>query len=265
MSSGILRDAFRAFTTGCAFITTEGPNGPNVMAAEWTFNVSYHPFLILVSVDPANMTHNLIRESKEFGVNLVAEDQVAAMAFAGHFSKADTDKLSSELFETVPAKRIRVPMIRGSLLAAECRLVEEIPLGDHTGFLGEVVEFTLNQDARPLVLHHGSRHLGERIQRAPGIALAVTPMRAHAGGDIHIRGQLTAADRGEVEVVAAIRGPAGVLMPAGQVRSVSDGEFRMTANLPLDLAPGIYTVSARVEKAEGRARFEVIGSPALRP
>ena len=118
MPSGNLRDAFPAFTTTCALITTDGPHGPNVMAAEWTFNVSYRPFLILVAIDPGNRTHDMILESQEFGVNLVAEDQVAAMGFAGHYSKADTDKLSSEAFDTFPAKHIRAPLIRGALLAA---------------------------------------------------------------------------------------------------------------------------------------------------
>ena len=84
MSSTMLRDAYRAFTTSCAWITTHGSDGPNVMAAEWAFNVSYDPFLILVAIDPANRTHDLILESKEFGVNLIPEDQVTAMAFAGH-------------------------------------------------------------------------------------------------------------------------------------------------------------------------------------
>src|SRR5512136_2907530 len=123
MSMESLRDAFRAFTTTCALITTDGPRGPNVMAAEWTFNVSYRPFLILVAIDPANATHDIILESKEFGVNLVSEDQTAAMAFAGHFSKAEVDKLSSERFETYPGQTIHAPMIRGALLNAECRLL----------------------------------------------------------------------------------------------------------------------------------------------
>ncbi len=257
MSSENLRDAFRAFTTTCALITTDGPKGPNIMAAEWTFQVSYHPFLVLVSIDPANLTHDMIRASKEFGVNLVSEDQVAGMAFAGHFSKTDTDKLSSELFETVPGKVIKVPMIRGALLAAECRLVQEIPLGDHTGFLGEVIAFTVEPDAQPVVLHHGSRHLGDRIQRAPGVAVSVTPMRASPGQAIEVAGQLTAAERAGVEVSLVADGPSPVPLLAGPVRSSGDGEFRMAATVPLNALPGTYVVSARAGTAEGRARFEV--------
>ncbi len=257
MSAGNLRDAFRAFTTGCALITTDGPQGPNVMAAEWTFNVSYNPFLILVSIDPANRTHDLIHETREFGVNLVSEEQTAAMAFAGHYSKVDTDKLSSELFDTVPAKKIKAPMIRGSLLAAECRLIQEIPMGDHTGFVGEVVELSVDPDGKPLVLHRGSRHLGERIVHSPHVSVAITPMTVTRGGSITITGELTAAERAEAAVSLEIHGPDPVPLGTDALTSTEDGGFHATAQLPQGLRPGSYTVVARSGAVEGRARFEV--------
>jgi len=37
-TSNNVDEAFRQFTTTVAFITTHGSRGPNVMAAEWTFN-----------------------------------------------------------------------------------------------------------------------------------------------------------------------------------------------------------------------------------
>lgn len=257
MPTATPRDAFRAFTTGCALITTDGPLGPNVMAAEWTFNVSYDPFLILVSIDPANRTHDIIHETREFGVNVVSESQIAAMAFAGHYSKADTDKLSSGLFEVVPAKKIRAPMILGSLLQAECRLVQEIPMGDHTGFLGEVVEFSADPAGKPVVLHHGSRHLGERIARSPAVSLAVTPMRAAPGASIAIVGELTGAERAGVPVSLEVSGPAPFPLPGGSVRTTTEGELQVSASLPPDLIPGTYTVTASTAGAKGQAQFDV--------
>ncbi len=257
MSSGTLRDAFRAFTTGCAFITTNGPQGENVMAAEWTFNVSYDPFLILVSIGPANRTHDLIREAKEFGVNLVSENQIAAMAFAGHYSKADTDKLSSELFDVLPGTVIKAPMIRGSLLRAECRLVQEIPMGDHTGFLGEVVEFAVEPDLAPVVLHRGSRRLGERIVRAPAVMIAVTPMKAAPGESIAVTGELAAPERAAASIALEVSGPAAVALPSDPLRSSENGEFHAIVNLPPGLRPGRYRITARSGDAKGVARFDV--------
>jgi flavin reductase (DIM6/NTAB) family NADH-FMN oxidoreductase RutF len=40
----------------------------NVMACEWTMNVSFNPFKILCVVGIETLTHAYITESKEFGV-----------------------------------------------------------------------------------------------------------------------------------------------------------------------------------------------------
>lgn len=258
MVSATPRDAFRAFTTTCALITTEGPQGPNVMAAEWTFNVSYDPFLILVLIDPENRTHDMILESKEFGVNLVADDQVTAMAFAGHYSKADTDKLSSEAFRTFPAKKIKAPMIQGSVLAAECRLVDHYTMGDHTAFLGEVLEFTVDPGRNPVVLHHGSRTLGERVVRGEGAVVAVTPMTARPGETVTAVGELTGAARGirEIELTLSSEGPAAVRVVA---TSDAEGGFRADLALPPSLPPGEHTLVARSGSLQARARLHVQG------
>lgn len=257
MASESLSDAYRAFTTGPALITTATAAGPNVMAAEWTFNVSYDPFLILVSVDPGNRTHDLIREAQEFGVNIVSEDQVAAMGFAGHYSKSDTDKLSSELFETFPAKRIRAPLVRGSLLAAECRLVREIPLGDHTGFLGEVLEFSVDPSRRPLVLHRGSRRLGEKIARQPGIALAATPMEAKAGEEVVVTGEFTSPQQPDGTVSVQLQRADGNVLAAAETSTASGGVFRLRLAIPSSARTDAYRLVARSGEAEGRARIHV--------
>lgn len=257
MSSENMRDAFRTFTTTCALITTDGPRGPNVMAAEWAFNVSYDPFLILVAIDPANRTHDMILESKEFGVNLVSEDQVAAMGFAGHYSKEDTDKLSSELFDTYPGKKIRAPMIRNALLQAECRLVQTHVLGDHTAFVGEVLEFSVAPEGKPVALHHGSRRLGERIARPPGLVVAVTPMQAKPGTGLEATGELTGPGRAGQTVEVWLRDPAGNVVAKGEALTDDEGGFRSPLELPDSTPAGRYHVEARSGGLTGRAHLEI--------
>ncbi len=257
MSSPNLRDAYRAFTTTCALITTDGPTGPNVMAAEWTFNVSYHPFLILVAIDPGNRTHDMILASEEFGVNLVADDQVTAMGFAGHFSKADTDKLSSDAFETYPASKIRAPLLRGALLSAECRLVAHYPMGDHTAFVGEVVEFSVDPEKQPVLLHHGSRRLGDRILRSPGIVVAATPVEAAPGTPLAVTGELTAEPRDAQRLEVELRAGDGRVVSAVSTQTAQDGSFQATLDAHGFDSPGPWTVLARSGSLEGRAHLVV--------
>lgn len=257
MSSGTLRDAYRAFTSTVALITTNGPKGPNVMAAEWTFNVSYDPFLISVHINPENVTHDEILAAGEFGVNLVSEAQVGAMAFAGHYSKGDTDKLSSELFETYPGKRIKSLMLKDALLNAECRLVQHFAIGDHTAFVGEVVEFSVDATKKPVVLHQGSRHLGPRIERTPTIGVAATPMRALPGGTVKVVGELVAPDRARKALHIELIAPDGGGRTVVESNTDEHGYFEATLSLPDTARDGVYTVRARAGDVEGRARVDV--------
>ncbi len=255
MSSQNLRDAFRAFTTTCALITVNGPRGPNVMAAEWTFNVSYSPFLIAVHVDKENVTHDEILAAGEFGVNLLAEDQGAEMRFAGHFSKADTEKLSSAAFDTYPGKRIRAPMIRGSLLNAECRLVQQLPIGDHTAFIGEVIAFSVEPDARPLILHRGSHGLGERLERRPGVVVAATPSRIRAGRPFKVDAELSTPHPGTWTL--ALVAEDGAERVLRTLHPDGESTFEAEVEIPDDAPPGHYGLILREGELEGRARVEV--------
>jgi len=226
------------------------------MAAEWTYNISYHPFLIAVHVDKANVTHDEILAAGEFGVNLLSEDQGAAMRFAGHFSKADTDKLSSTTFETYPAKRINAPMIRGSLMNAECRLVQHEVLGDHTMFVGEVLEFSVNPGASPLILHHGSHRLGEKIERQPGITMAATPSRIRAGEPIKVVAEFSAAHQGPWSLLFVT--PSGAERLLQELHHDGGDTFEAAVTIPRDTPPGAYTIIARGGGVDGRAHLEIV-------
>ncbi|HEY7588153.1 MAG TPA: flavin reductase [Thermoplasmata archaeon] len=257
MASKNLRDAYRAFTTSVALITTNGPRGPNVMAAEWTSHVSYDPFLLSVHIDPANVTHDAILAAGEFGVNLAAEDQIDAMGLAGHYSKAETDKLSSELFATYPGRKVRAPMLHGSLLNAECRLVQSLRLGDHTAFIGEVLDFEVHPEMRPIVLHRGSHHLGRRIERRPRVVVTATPMEVTAGRSVSVIGEYTAPDRSHRPVTILLLDGDGTEILSASAETDEDGSYRARLRLPPGVAMGDYRLVSRIGPMEGGARVRV--------
>ncbi len=251
------RQAYRQFTTTVGLITTHGSRGPNVMAAEWTFNISYDPFLISVHIDPTEATHGAIVETGEFGVNLLAEDQVVAMGFAGHFSKYDIDKLSSEVFETYPAKRIRAPMIRGAILNAECRLIQRLTLGDHTAFVGEVVEFSVDKSKGPVVLHRGPRRLGLRIRRSLALVVAVAPSEAKPGTALKVAGELTAPSRASKTLHISLLDAKGSPVAQVPAKTGQGGDVTLVIDIPSDAPPGDYVVEGRYRSATGRARLRI--------
>ncbi len=159
------------FITNVGLITSTGPYGNNIMAAEWTHHVSYSPGLIAVCIGLNKATLENIRATKEFGVSIAATDQNVLSSVSGRNSGKDIDKIKAlkELgFKFYKAKKIKPLMVEGAVLNIECKLFKEIELGDHVMFVGEVVETSLNKGKEPLAYHKIKYwKIGENIPQPP--------------------------------------------------------------------------------------------------
>ncbi len=161
----------RKFVTNVGLITSYGKYGQNIMAAEWTHHISYSPALIVACIHPSDATATNIEETKEFGVNLAAVGQNVLSSVAGGSTGKEVDKIKvlEELgIKFYEAKNIKPLMVKGAAMNAECKLLKAIPLGDHTMFIGEVVEISaIDKDPTegPIVYHDGNYwKFGGKIQ-----------------------------------------------------------------------------------------------------
>lgn len=142
--------------TGISMITSDGKLGKNVMAAEWTMQISYDPMLIAVFVHESAATFKNIRETKEFGVNVASDKQTSLVNIAGGYSKTEIDKLDiKNSFNLIKSNHIKPPMIDGCIVNAECKLVTMKKLGDHTMIVGKVVSIKHDATKKPLIYHTG--------------------------------------------------------------------------------------------------------------
>lgn len=157
------------FITNVGLITSTGPEGPNIMAAEWTHQVSYRPALMAVHIHKRNATYRNIAATKEFGINIASSDQNVLSSVAGGYSGVEFDKFEAakELgFRFRDGAEIDAPMVEGSVITMECRVVQEIVLGDHVMIVGEVLSADLDTGKKPLVYHHNTYwEIGPHIER----------------------------------------------------------------------------------------------------
>lgn len=156
------------FITNVGLITSNGPNSQNVMAAEWTHHVSYSPGLMAVCVGQGKATNENIKATKEFGVSIAADDQNVLASIAGGSSGKKVDKIAvlKELgFKFYKAKKINVMMVEGAAMNVECKVVHIAELGDHTMFVGEVLEAKLS--AKEPIIYHGNKYfkVGEGVEK----------------------------------------------------------------------------------------------------
>ncbi len=149
-----MNEAHRYFVTGVSMVTSSGIKGSNVMAVEWTMQISYDPMLIAIFIHKGSVTLDNILKTKEFGVNVASDEQSTAISTAGGFSRIELDKLLiTDVFKTVKPKKIKTPLIRGCVLSAECRLVMKKTMGDHVMVVGKVVQIQHDKTKKPLIYH----------------------------------------------------------------------------------------------------------------
>lgn len=252
MTPEFMREAARHFTTTVALITTHGKDGPNVMSAEWTFNVSYKPMRIIVLVSDDEATHANIMQAKEFGVNFASDDQAILANLAGAYTGKEVSKLSSELFHTYPAKRIHAPMILGCFLNAECRLIQPFETGDHTMFLGEVVEIQHDATKNPLL--YGKRkywHRGEPIKRPPLLYVTCT---VHPD-QVRMDGRLQGIEK-HPQNIALTLNRTGEEILKETVETDQYGYFELIRNPKATPSKGVYLAEAKWNDLTGKATIE---------
>jgi len=161
-----MENAQRYFLTGVSLITSVGHKGQNVMAAEWTIQISHDPMLIAVFIHKGSTTLENIIKTKEFGVNVSSEEQTTAVSISGGYSRKEIDKLSiCDSFKLIKPKKIKSPLIAGCIINAECRLLTTKKIGDHTMIVGKVVSIQYDKTKKPLVYHQGRYfRIGSMIQ-----------------------------------------------------------------------------------------------------
>lgn len=141
-------------------ITSNGPQGPNVMAAEWVIQISYSPILVAIFIHHGSHTIKNIEKTKEFGINVASKEQTTEVSVAGGYSGSEIDKLKiKNIFKISKPHKIKTPMISNCTINAECKLVRKEKLGDHVMLVGKVVHMKHDDTKSPLIYHRG-RYFG---------------------------------------------------------------------------------------------------------
>jgi len=131
-----------------AIITTKSGEKINGMTAAWVAQASFEPPLVVVSIAPERYTHQLITESKVFAVNILSEGQVKLGRKFGLKSGRDVDKFKGVDYVT---KKTGSPILKDVYAYLDCELHKTCNAGDHTLFIGEVVEYKVWEGKKPLV------------------------------------------------------------------------------------------------------------------
>ncbi len=131
--------ALNIMPTALTLIGSSWQGTDNVMTAGWAVCCSVRPPLVSVYIYHKWFTRELISQSREFVVNVLASDQVEVSEICGTVSGRKADKYAKAKLQTRRGEKVNVPLIEGCLANLECKVVAEYEVGDHTLFVGEIV------------------------------------------------------------------------------------------------------------------------------
>jgi flavin reductase (DIM6/NTAB) family NADH-FMN oxidoreductase RutF/rubredoxin len=121
----------------------------NGQIANTAIQVTSEPPTVAVCINKLNLTHEFITHSKIFAVSMLSRD--TPLSFIGHFgfkSGREMDK-----FKDVKCKlgETKAPIvIDHSLAYLEARAINQIDVGTHTIFIGELVGADVLKEGEPL-------------------------------------------------------------------------------------------------------------------
>ena len=133
------RRALWKMPSGLYVIGSRDGDQQNLMTANWVTQVSFDPKLVGVSVENEALTHRLIRAGRVFSVNIIDRDD---RAIVRKFTKPVEVDLAARTLNGFPfhAGRTGAPILDQAVAYIDCEVRHEVDVGNHTLFLGEIVD-----------------------------------------------------------------------------------------------------------------------------
>lgn len=142
-----------SFATGITVVTTERQGSLHGITVSSFTSVSLAPPLVLICIDQHARSHGLIAETGRFAISFLNQNQgFLADRFSGR-APGPRQRFQDLAHHLLPDG---LPVLSDSLGWLSCRVTEAVPAGDHTIFVGEVVDGGLGESGQPLLLY-GSR------------------------------------------------------------------------------------------------------------
>lgn len=117
----------------------------NIITVAWTGILNTNPATVYISVRPTRYSYQIIKEQKEFVINLTNKQLVRATDWCGVKTGVKVDKFKEMHLHKEKAKFVSCPMIQESPVSIECKVKEIKPLGSHDMFLAEVLAINADE------------------------------------------------------------------------------------------------------------------------
>jgi flavin reductase (DIM6/NTAB) family NADH-FMN oxidoreductase RutF len=152
-----IRQVFQKMTYGLYVLTALHNQKAHAMVVSWVSQISYDPPLALVGVRYNRPLIHIIPEAGFFGLNLLQKNQIPLVSGF----KLGRPEENPDWMERKTASG--VPILKGAGGYLELKLEAMYSPGDHTLFVGRIMDGGTMADAEPLsTIDYGGVYIGER-------------------------------------------------------------------------------------------------------
>jgi len=156
------KTALRMIPYGLYVLTGESKDGKVAAATvNWVTQASFNPPLVAVAVKADSGAHSVVKDAGAFALNVLGKGQQSLAYVFFKSLERDQQSIGGEPFRSGTTG---APILETTPAYVECRLVETVERGDHSVFIGEVVDAGVRQqpEGRPDDGTLWLRELGEK-------------------------------------------------------------------------------------------------------
>lgn len=162
MDADAKKTALRMIPYGLYVLTAEKDGEIAAATVNWVTQTAFEPPLVVVGVKADSGAHELVKKAGAFALNILGKGQQGpAFAFFKPVEK-DGDKINGEAYA---AGETGAPVLRSVPAYVECRLEQTVENGDHSIFVGKVVNAVVQKqpDGRADLATLHMADLGEKV------------------------------------------------------------------------------------------------------
>lgn len=143
-----ISEALHKITHGVYVISMKHGTQINAMTAAWVMRASFVPPLVVAAIGKTRYSHDLIRDGGVFAVNILGRGEIPTGKRFGLATGRKIDKFSGLPYDV---KVSGSPILRDAIAWLDCKVAARHDAGDHTLFIGEVMDGGVLKDEEPLV------------------------------------------------------------------------------------------------------------------
>jgi flavin reductase (DIM6/NTAB) family NADH-FMN oxidoreductase RutF len=116
-----------------------GNEKPNIVTLSWVGVVCSEPPMLGIAIRKNRFSFDIIKESKEFVVNVPRGGLLKATDWCGTVSGKEMDKFTQCKLTPVKGLKVNTPLIEECPVNLECVVRQILELGSHNLFIGEIM------------------------------------------------------------------------------------------------------------------------------